>query len=148
MRVDVSAHAPLQEKLAERQTGVTAAVAVPGIAATNFPEGMKRSGSITRCLVNVYFRIAGTQSAEDGTMPLLECICRPGLPAPAFYGPQHKGWVGWLLQDGVFGPPVLKEIEPVCKSVEGQELLWRLSEEATGVSLARKPSAPAAVAAK
>jgi hypothetical protein len=130
----------LQERLELRESKVCTAVAIPGLAATNFQTSMGRSSKVMGCLMSLYMRLLA-QSAEDGTLPLLECICRPDLPQPAFYGPAHKGLLGFVLQDGFVGTPVLKKPEALCTSAEGKELLWRMSEEAVGPFFAHAPGA-------
>jgi hypothetical protein len=65
-------------------------------------------------------------------MPLLECICRESLLQPAFYGPRHRGLLGWLWDDGTSGPPVLMKPEAHCTDGASKELLWSLSEKAVG----------------
>jgi hypothetical protein len=127
----------LQDELDRRHTPVFTAVAIPGLAATNFQTSFGTSGRVMGCLVWLYMRLFA-QSAEDGTMPLLECMCRESLVLPAFYGPAHKGLLGWVLKDGVFGPPIAKEAEPLCVDPGGKELLWRMSEAAVG-PFARNP---------
>jgi hypothetical protein len=102
-------------------------VAIPGLAATEFQANTNARGRVFGLTPFVYLF---AQSAEDGSMPILECICREKLLQPAFYGPRHKGLLGWLLDDATFGPPVAMQPEPICVDSKSKKMLWMLSEEA------------------
>jgi hypothetical protein len=117
----------VQDKLLLAGSKVTAAVAVPGLAATEFQANLNARDRV--CGLTPYMRLFA-QSAEDGTMPLLECICREHLVQPAFYGPRDRNLLGWLLDDGIFGPPVAMQPEPLCVDVHSKKMLWLLSEKA------------------
>ena len=120
----------MQDRLSASGSKVVAAVAIPGLSATEFQANTSAKGRVFG--MGLFIRLFA-QSAEDGCMPLLECICREQLAKPAFYGPRHKGIFGRIVKDGSFGPPVLSQPEALCTAAASKALLWSASERATGI---------------
>jgi hypothetical protein len=63
-----------------------------------------------------------SQSAEDGTMPLLN----------ACFDPNAEPGKIWAPKNVLTGPAVLKPLEPICMDKESRDMLWTKSEEACG----------------
>lgn len=64
------------------------------------------------------------QSPEDGSMGLVKCMVATDAQSGVLYGPKNSGATG----PAVPNPPKPCETDP--KAIE---MLWRTSEEATGV---------------
>ncbi|WP_105971791.1 oxidoreductase [Streptomyces geranii] len=116
----------LARRLAAVGSGVVAAAAHPGYAATNLqtaaPKIQGRRGAERFMEIgNRYF----AQSADAGALPSLYAATAPGVLPDAFIGPRFLGWRGapakswrasWTLND------------------RAGERLWAASEQLTGVS--------------
>ena len=72
------------------------------------------------------------QSEEDGSMPLLQCMCGADTAPRSFYGPSNSGMVGVIIQDTAFGPPKKLQAESLCTDPKSRDLLWEKSEAAVG----------------
>ena len=64
------------------------------------------------------------QAPEDGAMGLIKCMMDPEAVSGTLYGPKNSGLTG----PAVANPTFDYETDP--KAIE---MLWRTSEEATGV---------------
>lgn len=120
--------AALKDKLEARGSKVKVMAAAPGIASSQLASTTGRSGGGLG--LGVIMRCA--QSEEDGAMPLLECIARPGLESGTFVTPSHKGLIGLLWGDAVRGPPQSHLPESICTRESSKQLLWTCFESATG----------------
>ena len=63
-----------------------------------------------------------SQSAEDGTMPLLRCMAAPDAQSGDFYEPRG----------GFTGLAVKKPLEKLCTDAAAKALLWEESGKAVG----------------
>lgn len=108
--------------LAERLqgSGIKALVAEPGLAATNLQTKTNQDGGLGKVSTRILFAIAG-QSAEDGAMPLIQCMMAENVSNGDFYTPRLS-----------FGPVKKRKLEAFLQSNKNKELLWRKSEEAVG----------------
>ena len=70
----------MQDHLDTKESKVFAAVAHPGLAASNLQATTAESGPGSPSgILSILMRSA--QSAEDGAMPLITCICSPDVKA-------------------------------------------------------------------
>jgi len=101
-----------------KDTGIKAAVAAPGLAATNLQvttgEGMGSSMWIMKF----------SQSAEDGAMPLLACCFDPATENGDFWEPNSIG--------NVKGLATKVKWDGLSTSEDSAKILWEKSEEACG----------------
>lgn len=114
----------LRDRLAKAGSKVKALVAHPGLAATNLQVTTAKDGGMGETFSSILMGNM-SQSAEDGTVPLLVCACMPEWEGRAvcsgdFYGPPM-----------IAGKPVLLK-EEVLADQEARDLLWDLSMQATG----------------
>ena len=102
-----------------------AAVAHPGLCGTRAPE---RTG-LARESVQAW-----AQSAEDGTLPLLECITSPNPKPGMFLGPGEPGHedLHGMMHDNTVGPPAPAQQTEIDADEDAMQLLWQLSEAAVG----------------
>ena len=123
----------LQDRLDASKADVIVTVAHPGATASSLQTNTSASGAgwLHDTFLTYMMRFVA-QSAEDGTMPLLQCVCSEGVKARAFYGAGNKGVVGQVMGDGVTGPPQLVATEPLCTNTDSKKMLWELSEQACG----------------
>ena len=73
-------------------------------------------------------------AVEDGTLPLLSCMCNPDANSGDFYGP-YTTEEGAFMFDGepMVGPPKkLDAPEPLSKDPESHKVMWEASEAAVG----------------
>ncbi|CAL1169151.1 unnamed protein product [Cladocopium goreaui] len=112
----------LHEKLKLRNSKVRALCAHPGGSATNLANGLKHGCCVDCCLACLMPCFA--QSPEDGSMGLVKCMVATDAQSGVLYGPKNSGPAG----PAVPNPPKAYETDP--KAIE---MLWRTSEEATGV---------------
>lgn len=112
----------LHEKLKLRNSKVRALCAHPGGSATNLANGLKHGCCVDCCLACLMPCFA--QSPEDGSMGLVKCLVATDVQSGVLYGPKNSGPAG----PAVPNPPKAYETDP--KAIE---MLWRTSEEATGV---------------
>ena len=122
----------LQDRLdAGGVVDVIATVAHPGATASSLQINTAASGlGWLHNTASTYTMRLVAQSVEDGTMPLLQCVCGVGVAARAFYGAGTKGVLGYLMGDRMTGPPKLVTAEPLCTDEDSNALLWELSEKA------------------
>jgi len=100
-----------------KNSGIVAACAAPGYAATNLQDTSVGMGG---AMWTKMFR----QSAEDGTMPLLTCCFGPNVANGDFFEPESGG--------GMWGKAIKKNLEKESTDPEAQKMLWEKSEEACG----------------
>lgn len=115
--------AALHHRLQARGSKVKALVAHPGFARTHLQKTSAQQGGMGQRITNVFSRFS--QSAEDGAMGILSCMCLPDAQSGQFYGPGS----GITAIKGKAEPFVL---ESFYDNPETRDLLWRKSEEAVG----------------
>eukprot|EP00435_Cladocopium_sp_Y103_P058873 s657_g20.t2 len=113
----------LASRLTAANSKVKALVCAPGLAATNLQVTTNQNDGMSETWVMRY-----AQSAEDGTMPLLQCCAGEGVATGDFYEPTKKA-MGMRCT----GPPAKFELEKICTKEESQKILWDESEKACGV---------------
>jgi len=113
----------LHEKLEAKKSPIRAVAAHPGGSDTNLGNEMKFDNCCTGCCLKC-LTPAMIQSSEDGTMGILLGMMHPDAKSGVLYGPKNGGTKGL---------PVPNPVEPYEKDPKAQEMLWRTSEEATGV---------------
>lgn len=119
----------MQEKLAERGvSGIACLTAAPGMAASQLQANTSTHGGI----IGLQFFMRFCQSAQDGTLPLLECIVGEDVQSGDLIVPGKRGVIGTIVGDGVAGWPAKRKFEKNCVSKAGQEVLWEESEKAVG----------------
>ena len=101
-------------------SGVKAAVAAPGLAATNLQVTTNQSGAMDGSMWIMRF----AQSAEDGAMPLLAACFDPSTENGDFWEPSNWG--------GTKGPAAKVPYDKLSKDPSFRKLLWEKSEEACG----------------
>lgn len=114
----------LADKLADKNSKVRAVCAHPGGSDTNLGDHMNLGA-----FWNVAMKVLGPfmmQTAEDGAMGLLKGMIDPAAESGVLYGPKNSGASG----KAVVNPPKPFETDP-----ESIAMLWRTSEQATGVTL-------------
>lgn len=109
----------LKEKLAN--TGIKAAVAAPGLSATNLQVTTNQQGGMGSADMMIMHL---SQSAEDGTMPLLAACFDPSTENGDFWEPANRG--------GISGPATKVKYDKQTMSPDNAQLLWEASEEACG----------------
>jgi len=112
----------LHEKLKAKNSKVKSLSAHPGGSNTNLADGLK-FGCCTDCLLRCLMPFVA-QSQEDGAMGLLKCMVRADVDSGVLYGPKDSK---------ASGPAVANPIMPYENDPKAIEMLWRTSEEATGV---------------
>jgi NAD(P)-dependent dehydrogenase (short-subunit alcohol dehydrogenase family) len=115
--------AALHHRLQARGSTVKALVAHPGLARTHLQQTSAQEGGMGRRFTKVAARLS--QTAEDGAMGILSCMCLPEVQSGQFYGPGS----GMTAIKGKAEPFPL---EPFYDNAETLDLLWRKSEEAIG----------------
>ena len=118
----------LAQKLKKRNSAVRAICAHPGGSTTSFIG--KDKDNILPTFAQLFFRflIPFMQSPADGSMGILTGMLVADAKSGVLYGP--KGWFGV----GIRGNAVPNKSKPCETDPESMEMLWRMSEEATGVS--------------
>ena len=101
-------------------SGIKAAVAAPGMAATNLQVTTNKTGGMYGAMWTMCF----AQSAEDGSMPLLAACFDPSTENGDFWEPSKNG--------ALIGPAVKVPYDRLSKDPESRILLWKKSEEACG----------------
>lgn len=95
---------------------IIAAVAAPGLAATNLQVTTHGDGGFADTWIMRY-----AQSAEDGAMPIIKCCMAAEVSQ------------GDLWEPGMItGPPVKKAPEAICRNPASRRILWEESEKACG----------------
>ena len=110
----------LHERLQSSGSAVKAVCAAPGLAATNLQVTTAADGGMTPTWIMKF-----GQSAEDGTMPLLQCCVGPATQSGEFIEPSRMG--NMKGEPGVATKRSAKEVEPAAT-----KLLWEVSEKACG----------------
>jgi NAD(P)-dependent dehydrogenase (short-subunit alcohol dehydrogenase family) len=100
-------------------SGIKAVVAAPGIARTNLQVTAAQNGGTTNRFV-----MALSQSAEDGTMPLLAACFDPSTENGDFWEPSKL--------NGFYGPAVKVAWDKASLREDFQKMLWEESEKACG----------------
>jgi len=117
--------AGLHHKLSKSGSSVKALVAHPGGAQTELSKPVQTAGGLSKLFIKLGNRIF--QSAEDGAMGLIACMCLPEVESGEFWGPGS----GVTALRGMAKPFAL---EPFYDNSETRDLLWRKSEAAIGKS--------------
>ncbi len=113
--------AALHHRFRESGSKVMALVAHPGYAATHLQQTSADHGSTSSVLANFGNRFA--QSAEDGAMGILSCMCLPEAESGQFWGPGSGA-------SAMRGPAEPFALESFYDNEATRELLWAKSEEA------------------
>jgi NAD(P)-dependent dehydrogenase (short-subunit alcohol dehydrogenase family) len=119
--------AALHARLQAKGSKVRALVAHPGLANTNLQQTSVKEGGMGAWFTGFLMKMS--QSTEDGTMGLLSCMCLPEAQSGQFWGPG----AGVMAVKGVAEPFAL---EPFYDNPEQRDLLWRMSNAATGLEFA------------
>ena len=109
----------LHDKLMARNSKIRAICAHPGGSETDLGRDVEASW-----LFKLIMKIAMMQSSEDGAMGLIKGMMHPDAQSGILYGPGNRGFKG----PAVPNPPKPFETDP-----EAIAMLWRTSEDATGV---------------
>lgn len=121
----------MQDRLDKQGSKVMTLVCAPGLAASNLAATTASSADgLVNSAMKVLMRFS--QSAEDGTMPLLACMCAEDAKPRAFYRPAHKGLSGMFFGDEIVGPAKKFDLETKLKTEAQKSLLWEASEAACG----------------
>ena len=115
--------AALHARIGKSGSKVKALVAHPGLARTELQETSVKKGGMGRLFTNVFMKMS--QSAEDGAMGLLSCMCRSDATSGQFWGPG----AGMMAARG---PAIAFELEPYYDNEATRDLLWDRSCEAIG----------------
>lgn len=115
--------AALHHRIEASGSKVKALVAHPGLARTELQETSVKRGGMGRLFTNVFMRMS--QSAEDGAMGLLSCMCRPDADSGQFWGPG----AGMMAARG---PATSFALEAFYDNDETRTLLWDRSCAAIG----------------
>lgn len=115
--------AALHHKLQAAESSVKALVAHPGLANTHLQQTSVKEGGMGSLFTNLFMRFS--QSAEDGAMGILSCMCLPNARSGQFYGPGS----GSTAMRGKAKPFAL---ESFYDNEQTRDLLWQKSEEAIG----------------
>ncbi|MFI7293310.1 oxidoreductase [Streptomyces sp. NPDC050121] len=118
----------LARRLAAAGSGVVAAAAHPGYAATNLQTAGPRAEGrrVAERLMALGNRVIA-QPAEAGALPTLYAATAPGVRPDSFTGPSLAMWRG---------APAPSRRAPWTLDDRAAERLWAASEELTGVSYA------------
>jgi len=100
--------------------GIKAAVAAPGLAATNLQTTTAQKGGMGSGMWIMRF----SQSAEDGAMPLAAACFDPSTKNGDFWEPEGAG--------NMKGPAVKVEYDKLSSDESSRKMLWEKSEEACG----------------
>jgi NAD(P)-dependent dehydrogenase (short-subunit alcohol dehydrogenase family) len=101
-------------------SGIKAAAAAPGLAATNLQVTTNQQGGMGWGMWIMRF----AQSAEDGTMPLAAACFDPSTNNGDFWEPEGSG--------NMKGPAVKVEYDKLSSDEASRKMLWEKSEEACG----------------
>ena len=115
--------AALHERISRGESKVKALVAHPGLARTELQETSVKKGGMGRVFTNMFMKMS--QSAEDGALGLISCMCHPDAKSGQFWGP------GRALT-AMRGPAVAFELEDFYDNEQTRTLLWDLSCKAIG----------------
>lgn len=115
--------AALHHRLRARGSNVKALVAHPGFARTHLQQTSASEGGMGELVTTMFAKFA--QTAEDGAMGILSCMCLPEAKSGQFYGPGS----GMTAIKGKAEPFAL---ESFYDNPGTRDLLWRKSEAAIG----------------
>jgi len=117
----------LHTKLQSKGSKIRVIAAQPGFCDTNGVASCATEMTfVARMFYNLYVKF-NAQNAQDGTMGLLRGMADAEAKSGVMYSP--KG-------DGMSGPAVEAELESFEKDPDVIQMLWEVSEAATGVKLA------------
>jgi NAD(P)-dependent dehydrogenase (short-subunit alcohol dehydrogenase family) len=111
----------LAKRLEGTSTGIKAAVAAPGLAATNLQVTTAQTGGMSGSSMWI-MRMA--QSAEDGSMPILAACFDPSTSSGDMWEPSLRG--------KMVGPAVKVKHDKNSLDPEQGKMLWEKSEAAVG----------------
>lgn len=116
-----------------RQAGsrVKVLIAHPGVARTELQQTSVKKGGMGRRFTDLFMTLS--QSAEDGAMGLLSCMCRPEAESGQFYGPG----AGFFALKGPAEPFAL---EAFYDNDATRDLLWDRSCAAIGRQFEIQPA--------
>jgi NAD(P)-dependent dehydrogenase (short-subunit alcohol dehydrogenase family) len=117
--------AALHHRLQAADSNVKALVAHPGFAQTHLQQTSSQHGGMSGFATKMAARMS--QSAEDGAMGILSCMCLEDAESGQFYGPGS----GMTAMRGKAEPFAL---ESYYDNADTRELLWSKSEEAIGTT--------------
>jgi len=109
----------LHQRLTARNSAVKAVCAAPGLAATNLQVTTHLNGGMSETWV-----MRMSQSAEDGTMPLLQCCLGGDVKSGSFIEPSAGGHM--------WGPPATSALTGKEEDPAAIAMLWTTSEAACG----------------
>jgi len=115
--------AALHHRLSASNSSIKALVAHPGLANTHLQKTSVKEGGMGSLFTNAMMRFS--QSAEDGSMGILSCMCLPDATSGQFYGPG----TGSAAIKGEAKPFAL---ESFYDNAATRDLLWTKSEAAIG----------------
>jgi NAD(P)-dependent dehydrogenase (short-subunit alcohol dehydrogenase family) len=115
--------AALHHRLQAKGSKVKALLAHPGLARTELQQTTVKEGGMGRIFTDLFMRLG--QSAEDGALGILSCMCLPEAESGQFYGPG----LGVLALEG---PAKAYGLESFYDDEATRERLWTKSEEAIG----------------
>lgn len=121
-------HYALHDKLQAKGSKVLSILTHPGLAATNLQattSAHDESGAKGQNLTNM---MKDSQSADDGTMPMLLGVCSPAAKSGDFYAPKDNGVIG----PGTKGEAVKIEPEEHHTTPDVKDSIWKWSEAAVG----------------
>lgn len=113
--------AALHVKLQEANSNVRALVAHPGLSNTHLQKTSVKEGAMGSLLTGMMMRFS--QSAEDGAMGILSCMCLPNAQSGQFYGPGSGA-------AAIKGKAEPFDLEPFYDNADTRRLLWEESEGA------------------
>lgn len=117
-------HDKIQSASSPDTQKIRSIAAHPGIARTTLFDHLSSGlSAIFMSIVSLFM----FQSAEDGTVGLLKAMMDPTAKSGVLYGP---------ADNGSKGPAVPNLPKPYETNEDTKEMLWRTSEEATGVKFA------------
>lgn len=114
--------AALHHRLQARGSKVKALVAHPGFANTHLQTTSVNEGGMGEILTKISMRFS--QSAEDGAMGIISCMCLPKATSGQFYGPGSKA-------SSLQGTAEPFALESFYDNDATRSLLWSASEAAT-----------------
>ena len=101
---------------------------MPGLAASNLQATTTDHGGGFGLQLLMRF----AQSAEDGTLPLLECTTGADIHSGDLVTPGNAGPISWIVGDPVSGWPKKTTPGKICTDEAGKQTLWAASEKAVG----------------
>lgn len=118
----------LQRRAEEHGWPLRSVAAHPGWSVTNIVNAGPGPGQPRwkTALMNFFFGLVA-QSAAEGALPILFAAADPGAEPSGYYGPTRRG--------ETVGPVGAATVAPQAADTRAAERLWRVSEEATGLTL-------------